>query len=96
MESVRLRGRWSTEPGGATQVRSEGLISTFNHSVPAVTNSSTTVEESRESMKSLETPSIMDYCRLEKDGRMISQHALLHRDDEVADRLSVSKNKKKF
>lgn len=34
----------------------------------------------------------MDYCHLEKDGRRISQHALLHRDDEAANRLSVSKN----
>lgn len=93
MESVHLRGLWSTEPGGTTQVRSKDLISTFNHSVPALTNFSNTVEQSCESRKNPEkTPSIMDYCHLEKDGRRISQHALLHRDDEAANRLSVSKN----
>lgn len=92
MESLHLRGLWSTEPGGTTQVRSKDLISPFNHSVPALTNVSNTVEQSCESRKSPEkTPSIMDYCHLEKDGRRISQHALLHRDDEAANRLSVSK-----
>lgn len=93
MESVHLRGLWSTEPGGTTQVGSKDLTSTFNHSVPALTSFSNTVEQSCENIKSPEkTPSIMDYCHLEKDGRRISQHALLHRDDETANRLSVSKN----
>eukprot|EP00066_Takifugu_rubripes_P015467 XP_011604733.1 PREDICTED: nck-associated protein 5-like isoform X4 [Takifugu rubripes] len=64
-------------------------ISSSQRTLVYRTRRNDSVEQSCESRKNPEkTPSIMDYCHLEKDGRMISQHALLHRDDEAANRLS--------
>ncbi|XP_029695654.1 nck-associated protein 5-like [Takifugu rubripes] len=64
-------------------------ISSSQRTLVYRTRRNDSVEQSCESRKNPEkTPSIMDYCHLEKDGRRISQHALLHRDDEAANRLS--------